>query len=76
MRIWERVGYNVEEREFNYSLHAFAVIVEGKKDQIITPDSIEAMEEVITALDAGEDVDGWEDGMGNTIYTDPEFIED
>jgi len=76
MREWIRNGYTVEERDFNYSLHQFAVIVPGKKEQIITPGSIKEMNSIIADLDAGEDVDGWEDGMGNTIYTDPEFLED
>ena len=70
MKTWTREGYTVEEREFDYDLHCFAVVVEGKEDQIITPDSIEAMESIIADLDNGEDVDGWEDGNGNTIYTE------
>jgi len=74
MREWKRDGYTVEEREFDYDLHCFAVIVEGKREQIITPDSIESMSNVVADLDAGEDVQGWEDGMGNTIYTDPDLL--
>jgi len=74
MKEWKRDGYTVEEREFDHSLHCFAVIVEGKKEQVITPDSIESMNSIIADLDAGEEVQGWEDGMGNTIYTDPEFL--
>lgn len=76
MRKWERNGYTVEERDFDYDLHQFAVIVEGKKEQLITPDSIESMNDIMADLDAGEDVQGWEDGCGNTIYTDPDFLED
>lgn len=76
MRKWEREGYTVEEREFDYDLHCFAVIVPGKKEQIITPGSIEDMNSIIADLDAGEDVTGWEDGMGNTIYTDPDLLEE
>lgn len=69
LKKWKREGYTVVEREFDYDLHVFAVIVVGKKEQIITPDSIESMKSIIESLDNGEDVDGWEDGMGNTIYT-------
>jgi len=69
MRTWKRSGYKVVEQEFDYSLHQFAVIVPGKKDQIITPDSIESMNSIIADLDNGEEVEGWEDGIGNTIYT-------
>ena len=76
MRTWERNGYKVVEQEFDYSLHQFAVIVPGKKDQVITPDSIESMDSIIADLDNGEEVEGWEDGMGNTIYTNPDLLED
>ena len=74
MREWKRDGYKIEEREHDYDLHVFAVIVDGKKDQIITPDSIEAMTSIIADLDNGDDVQGWEDGVGNTIYTDPDLL--
>lgn len=74
MREWKREGYTVEERSFGYSLHCFAVLVEGKDEQIIYPDSIESMNSIIADLDAGADVSGWEDDMGNTIYTDPELL--
>jgi len=73
---WEREGYSVEMRDFDYDLKQFAVIVLGKKEQLIIPGSIESMNSIIEDLNNGEDVDGWEDGMGNTIYTDPEFLED
>ena len=76
MREWKREGYTIEERPFDYDLHVFAVIVEGKKDQIIYPATIGVMESIIDDLNDGESVDGWEDGMGNTIYTDPEYLED
>ena len=68
MKTWTRNGYTVEEREFDYDLHCFVVVVDGKEDQIITPDSIEAMSSIIADLNAGEDVNGWEDGLGNIIY--------
>lgn len=46
------------------------VVKNGETIATITPGDIEEMEDIITALDDGEDVDGWEDGMGNTIYID------
>ena len=70
MKTWKRNGYKVIEREHDYSLHCFAVVAKGMDEQVIYPDSIEAMESIITDLDNGEDVNGWEDGMGNTIYTE------
>ena len=70
MRAWKRNGYIIEEREFDYDLHCFAVVQIEKEDQIITPDSIESMNSIIIDLNNGEDVDGWEDGMGNTITID------
>jgi len=67
MKTWERKGYTVEERYFDYDLHKFVVIQEDEEDQEIVPDSLEAMAEIIHALDNGEDVDGWENGNGETI---------
>lgn len=67
LRTWNRKGYTVEEREFDYNLHKFVVIQEDAEDQEIVPDSIEVMKEIIHALDNGEDVDGWENGNGETI---------
>ena len=67
MREWKRDGYTVEEREFYYDLHVFAVIQEGWDDQIIYPANIKDMSEIIADLDAGGEVKGWEDGNGNDI---------
>lgn len=67
IRTWERKNYTVEERYFDYDLHMFVVIQEDAENQEIVPDSIENMNEIIHALDNGEDVNGWEDGNGNTI---------
>lgn len=71
MKVWQREGYEVVEVEFDYDLHEFMVIKEGG-DVIatITPGSIEDMQQIINELDNGEDVDGWEDGKGNTIDID------
>ena len=67
IRIWEREGYIVGEMEFDGELHTFDIIKGEEVIATITPDTIKDMNETIKALDDGEDVDGWEDGMGNTI---------
>lgn len=67
IKVWERKGYTVEEKEFDYDLHQFDVIKDGEIIATITPGSVEDMKSIIEDLDAGEDVDGWEDGNGNTI---------
>ena len=67
MKTWQRKGYTVEEREFDYDLLKFVVIQEDEEDQEIVPDSFEVMAEIVHALDNGEDVDGWENGNGETI---------
>lgn len=66
LRTWEREGYTVEMVDFDGDLKEFEV-VQGEDVQTITPDSIEVMHQIIADLDNGEDVDGWEDGNGNTI---------
>lgn len=68
MRTWKREGYVVIEKEFDYSLHAFDVVKEEKVIATITPASIEDMNQIIEDLNNGEDVNGWEDGSGNTVY--------
>ena len=71
LRTWERNGYTVKMVDFDYDLKAFEV-VQGDKVQTITPATIEDMKSIIADLDAGEDVDGWEDGLGNTIVIEGE----
>ena len=66
LRTWERNGYTVNMVDFDHDLKAFDV-VQGDKVQTIYPATIEDMEYIIKELDAGEDVDGWEDGLCNTI---------
>lgn len=66
LRTWERSGYTVEMVDFDYDLKAFEV-VQGDKVQTIYPATIEDMQAIIDDLDAGECVDGWEDGLGNTV---------
>lgn len=67
MRTWNREGYQVEEVELNYDLHAFEIVKDEEVIATITPNTIEDMKQIIEDLDNGEDVNGWEDGMGNTI---------
>ncbi|KAA0782577.1 hypothetical protein [Bacillus sp. BB56-3] len=67
MRTWEREGYKVVEVEHNFDLHAFDVIKKEEVVATITPNTIEDMNQIIEDLNKGEDVDGWDDGMGNTI---------
>ena len=67
MRVWEREGYIVREVEFDYDLHEFEVVKDGEMIATITPADLDDMTDIVAALDSGEDVEGWEDGMGNTI---------
>ena len=67
MKTWERESYAVVEKEFDYDLHEFEVIQNDKVIATITPGSLDEMQDIIKDLDAGECVDGWEDGKGNTI---------
>ena len=67
LKTWERNTYTVEEREFDGDLHEFDVIKDGEVIATINPETIEDMQAIIEDLDNGEDVDGWEDGNGNTI---------
>lgn len=70
MRTWERKRYVVLEKEFDYDLHQFKIIQNDEVIATVTPSSIEDMKQLITDLENGEDVNGWEDGMGNTIYVE------
>ncbi len=67
MKTWERENYEVIEKEFDYDLHQFDIVQNGLAIATITPGSLDEMDSIIKDLDAGADVDGWEDGMGNTI---------
>lgn len=68
MKTWARDGYKVVEKPFDFDLHVFDVIRDdGKVISTIYPATIEDMNAIIRDLDNGEDVDGWEDGNGNTI---------
>ena len=65
---WERENYIIREEEFNYDLHKF-VIWQYSMSHTIIPNTIEDMKQIITDLDNGLDVNGWDDGAGNTIET-------
>jgi hypothetical protein len=68
MRTWTRKGYTVREIEFDYDLHQFEVVRDnGEIIATITPFDLDDQNDIIEALDAGQGVEGWEDGMGNTI---------
>ncbi|GEN87267.1 hypothetical protein [Oceanobacillus sojae] len=67
MREWQREGYKVVEVELNGDLHDFEVVQGDEVVATITPETLEDMELIIKDLDNGDDVNGWEDGMGNTI---------
>lgn len=69
MKMWNRGTYTVEMIDYDMDLKGFE-IVQGDNIQTIYPATLEDMEVIIADLDAGEDVNGWEDGMGNTINID------
>ena len=60
-------GYTVQEVEHDYDLHAFEVYQLGELVHTITPSDIESMQQIIADLNQGYGVNGYEDGMGNTI---------
>jgi len=69
MKIWKREGYTVIEKPFDFDLHCFH-IVRGDDETIgvIYPNTIDEMHSIIEDLENGESIEGWEDGMGNTIH--------
>jgi hypothetical protein len=70
MKTWTREGYEVVEVAFDHDLHQFEVVQDGETLFTITPPDLDNQAQIIEDLDAGEDVNGWEDGMGNTIYVE------
>jgi hypothetical protein len=68
MSTWTRSNYNVVEVEFNYDLHQFEVVQDGTVLHTITPADLDSQADIISDLNNGECVNGWEDGMGNSIY--------
>lgn len=72
MKIWTRDGYKVVEVAFDRDLHQFNIVREGEVLYVINPATLEDQAQIIADLNAGHDVNGWEDGNGNTIYLDIE----
>lgn len=70
MKTWTREGYEVVEVAFDHDLHQFEVVQDGETLFTITPPDLENQAQIIADLDAGEDVNGWDDGNGNTIYVE------
>lgn len=70
LKTWERDTYTVSMVDYDHDLKAFEV-VQGDTVQTIYPATIEDMQDIIADLDNGDDVNGWEDGMGNTISLEP-----
>lgn len=70
MKQWTREGYEVVEVAFDHDLHQFEVIQDGETLYMITPSDLDNQAQIIADLDAGEDVNGWEDGSGNTIHVE------
>ena len=71
MKTWKRSNYMVEEQEHDYCLHKFVVTQADEVVYEIVPDDREVMAKIIKALDNGEEINGWEDGNGNTIKITP-----
>lgn len=69
MKTWNRNTYTVEMVEHDHDLKAFEV-KQDDEVQTIYPETIEDMQSIIDDLDNGEDVNGWEDGLGNTIVVE------
>lgn len=70
MKKWTREGYEVVETAFDHDLHQFEVVQDGEALFTITPPDLDSQAQIIAELDDGEDVNGWEDGNGNTIYVE------
>ena len=68
LRTWLRGSYIVREAEFDGDLREFYIEVKGGETlAIITPDNLDDYKRIVDDLDCGEDVYGWEDGLGNEI---------
>jgi hypothetical protein len=75
MRVWtfkDKDGfiiYEVNEVPFDYELHEFMVVLSGgRRINTITPNDLRDQQRIIKALDAGECVEGWDDGRGGTVH--------
>lgn len=70
MKTWTREGYEVVEVAFDRDLHQFNVVQDSEVLFEINPATLEDQAQIIADLDNGEDVNGWEDGNGNTIFVE------
>lgn len=70
MNKWRTKLVRIEEREFDYDLHVFAVYRNSDNAYLgdISPSNFEDMKEIQINLFQGvcPITNGWEDGMGNT----------
>ncbi|MFM9280905.1 helix-turn-helix domain-containing protein [Paenibacillus jiagnxiensis] len=64
---WVRNGYEVVATAFDNDLYHFVVAQDGEPVHTITPWDLDNQDRIIADLNAGGDVNGWEDGMGGTI---------
>lgn len=69
---WNGVVYGKEiairEVDFDYDLHDFEVIADGEYIGTIHPDTVDDCDDIRRVIEEeGVDVEGWEDGCGNTV---------
>jgi hypothetical protein len=69
MKSWTIGNVEVFEEKFDFDLHCFRIVIEGKEDQYIYPQTFDDMDLLIDALDRGLDINGFENGFGETITT-------
>ena len=68
LKKWTRERYTVEERPDGLNgLSWFAIMEGGEVADYIYPGSHWDQVRIIDALDAGEDVNGWDNGAGNPV---------
>lgn len=65
---WSRENYTVELVDFDHDLKVFEVVQDDKVITTIYPSTIEDMNEMIKDLNDGADVNGWENGLGETVH--------
>lgn len=64
---YPRAKIIVNETDHDFDLHVFKVVYNNQTIGVIVPDTIDDMQEIITALEAGESPIGWDNGMGDII---------
>lgn len=68
MNMWTRKNYVIIPVEHHHDLYKFEVIQNGEIIAIISPSTLSQQNHIISALNDGEDINGWDDCNGNTIY--------